>query len=372
VAARADAPDLIETLAAYETWVDARIPTLAPARADKHARMAADPFAFLRAGYARWVQRMAALGADAPGPILLAVGDLHVENFGTWRDVEGRLVWGVNDLDEADRLPAAHDLVRLAVSALLAERQGAARFPRAVIVDAMVDGYAESAAAGGHPIVLDRPAPEPLGPLLPSGRAARWWAGLLALPAAQELSPPARDLLLAELPDGAGPADLRARVAGMGSRDHLRVVAIAPVAGAPVVREIKALGPPATRWLSPSDRSDGAAPQGAELLHRAGPSADPALRIIDGWVLRRLAPWSDRIELHELHRRVDAVRLVRAMGAETANLHLGSSTPQELAALATPAARRWIRTTSKKMLEDTVMDWLAWRDAHARAAQGVR
>jgi len=28
-------------------------------------------------------------------PGLLAVGDLHVENFGTWRDIEGRLVWGI-------------------------------------------------------------------------------------------------------------------------------------------------------------------------------------------------------------------------------------------------------------------------------------
>jgi len=32
---------------------------------------------------------------------VLAVGDLHVENFGTWRDAEGRLIWGVNDFDES-------------------------------------------------------------------------------------------------------------------------------------------------------------------------------------------------------------------------------------------------------------------------------
>jgi uncharacterized protein (DUF2252 family) len=24
-----------------------------------------------------------------------------VENFGAWRDVEGRLIWGINDFDEA-------------------------------------------------------------------------------------------------------------------------------------------------------------------------------------------------------------------------------------------------------------------------------
>jgi uncharacterized protein (DUF2252 family) len=58
---------------------------------------------------------------EAGAPEALAVGDLHVENFGTWRDIEGRLIWGINDFDEAWRLPYTHDLVRLATSALLAE-----------------------------------------------------------------------------------------------------------------------------------------------------------------------------------------------------------------------------------------------------------
>src|SRR5205085_8759771 len=44
----------------------------------------------------------------------------HVENFGTWRDNEGRLVWGVNDFDEACELPWTSDLVRLGVSTTLA------------------------------------------------------------------------------------------------------------------------------------------------------------------------------------------------------------------------------------------------------------
>jgi hypothetical protein len=87
-------PDLLTTLSRYEAWLDARIPTLTAPRQDKYARMAADPFAFLRAGYPRWAQQTAALLSDAPGPVVLAVGDLHVENFGTRRDAESRLVWG--------------------------------------------------------------------------------------------------------------------------------------------------------------------------------------------------------------------------------------------------------------------------------------
>src|SRR5262249_20118319 len=45
---------------------------------------------------------------------------LHVENYGSSRDAEGRLVWGINDFDEAGPPPYTNDLVRLATSAWLA------------------------------------------------------------------------------------------------------------------------------------------------------------------------------------------------------------------------------------------------------------
>jgi len=69
----------------------------------KNAHMAESPFAFFRARLDyRWLQLWHANCADVVGaPKVLAVGDLHIENFGTWRDQEGRLIWGVNDLDEA-------------------------------------------------------------------------------------------------------------------------------------------------------------------------------------------------------------------------------------------------------------------------------
>ena len=59
------------------------------------------------------------------GPQVLSVGDLHVENFGTWRNAEGRMVWGINDFDEAYPMAYTNDLVRLAASACLAIRQDA-------------------------------------------------------------------------------------------------------------------------------------------------------------------------------------------------------------------------------------------------------
>ena len=104
----------------YLDWLNTKV-TLVPEEVEKrHKRIAeATPFEFLRATFYRWTQHWSELGADLNHqslPLVLGVGDLHVENFGTWRDAEGRLVWGVNDFDECCYLPYANDLVRLATS----------------------------------------------------------------------------------------------------------------------------------------------------------------------------------------------------------------------------------------------------------------
>ena len=56
------------------------------------------PFPFLRATFYRWAQTWPEVSPKTfAAPEVLGVGDLHVENFGTWRDVEERLIWGLND-----------------------------------------------------------------------------------------------------------------------------------------------------------------------------------------------------------------------------------------------------------------------------------
>ena len=120
----------------------------------KHHRMKKSPFIFLRATYFRWARK---IGDWCPelmdAPQLLSIGDLHLENFGTWRDADGRLVWGVNDFDEAAVMPYVLDLVRLATSIRLAPHpavdpqarrqrgaQGLSRGPRRPAAGAAVRG----------------------------------------------------------------------------------------------------------------------------------------------------------------------------------------------------------------------------------------
>ncbi len=106
---------------AYEAWLRLKCHVVEADLEYKHEKMKKDAFTFLRATFFRWartIEKICPGLSDAPA--VLSVGDTHVENFGTWRDAEGRLVWGVNDFDEAAVIPYPFDLVRLATSVRLA------------------------------------------------------------------------------------------------------------------------------------------------------------------------------------------------------------------------------------------------------------
>src|SRR5216110_1492455 len=147
---------IVEATARYEAWVALRIALVKPDLEHKHRAMSAGVFPFLRATFYRWAARWRALAGDvARAPTVLAVGDLHVENFGSWRDAEGRLVWGVNDFDEAAVIPYPFDLVRLATSVALAPRN--ALGPRAMAT-AILRGYRKGLAEP-RPTLLDKTDP---------------------------------------------------------------------------------------------------------------------------------------------------------------------------------------------------------------------
>src|SRR5712671_1553650 len=147
--------DIKQATQAYERWLAKQIPLIEKDLRLKHQRMAESPFEFFRATFYRWVQLWPEIcPALAKAPAVLGIGDIHVENFGTWRDSEGRLVWGVNDFDEAERIPYANDLVRLAVSAELAIREKRLSCVPGDACDAILSGYGEAFAKGGGPFVL--------------------------------------------------------------------------------------------------------------------------------------------------------------------------------------------------------------------------
>ena len=117
---------IVQSAANYEAWLRSQLKDefVEKDLKRKHQKMADGPFPFLRATYWRWAETILAICPELAGAVqVLAVGDIHVENFGTWRDADGRLVWGVNDFDEAAEMPYAIDMVRLATSAALADEE---------------------------------------------------------------------------------------------------------------------------------------------------------------------------------------------------------------------------------------------------------
>ena len=93
----------------------------------KFRKMAADPFAFYRGSACLFYADMAALEdrwCDERTSRVWIQGDLHAENFGTYMDSAGRIVFDVNDFDEAYLGHVSWDLRRFAASfALMAWRK---------------------------------------------------------------------------------------------------------------------------------------------------------------------------------------------------------------------------------------------------------
>src|SRR6266478_8392959 len=136
--------NIIESTDSYEGWMRKQTNVSGKLLEKKHGKMAEGAFPFLRATFYRWVEQWPVICpqlAKRVGDVLLAVGDLHVENFGTWLDSRERLVWGMNDFDEACELPFTSDLVRLATSAALAVDEDRLVTNPAEIAARLLKGY---------------------------------------------------------------------------------------------------------------------------------------------------------------------------------------------------------------------------------------
>ena len=88
----------------------------------KFRKMAADPFAFYRGAACLFYADMTASEdpwADERTGAVWVHGDLHIENFGTYMNSDGRLVFDVNDFDEAYIGHFSWDLRRFVASLAL-------------------------------------------------------------------------------------------------------------------------------------------------------------------------------------------------------------------------------------------------------------
>jgi uncharacterized protein (DUF2252 family) len=185
--------NFVELTSAYEKWLGKQLTLIPKDLALKHKLMKGDIFSFFRATFYRWAQLYPQVcEGSASAPQLLAVGDLHVENFGTWRDAEGRLVWGINDFDEVSRMPYTIDLVRLAASAHLAIDSQKLLIDHNDACAAILSGYKECLKTAGNPWVIAGHHPWLRDMVSPALRdPIAYWDKLTGLPAVEGRVPKA-------------------------------------------------------------------------------------------------------------------------------------------------------------------------------------
>ncbi len=361
---------VIEATAEFEKWLEQQVPLVRQDLTLKHAHMAEAVFPFFRATFYRWLQLWPEVCQKvSKAPKVLGVGDLHIENFGTWRDQEGRLIWGVNDLDEA--WPAAYtlDLVRLTASAYLAIEEEHLSVARREASEAIEEGYRDGMAAGGKAFILAED--NQWLRLMALGKLrdpVKFWQKMNACsPYSAKAPQEVRNLIEQALPLPKREYILKKRIAGLGSLGHPRILAISGWQGAFIAREAKAIRPSAWAWI---ERDKSAEMYGVKLVERAVRVRDPFVFFHGRWMVRRLAPDCSRIELASLPAERDEARLLYSMGWETANMHLG--TPKAVKAVRGDLARRkgrWLHKSAKSMCKITLEDWDDWRRGWKKLAK---
>lgn len=379
----------------YEDWLRSVTKVDEPELKTKHNKMACSEFMFLRATFYRWAHSFSKHCPELCTDMkVLAVGDLHIENFGTWRDAEGRLSWGVNDFDEACYLPYTNDLVRLATSSFFALEDASnplsLNFKDAC--RAIQDGYIEG---------LEKPKPFVLA------EDHEWLRNIVISKLVDDDSSDKdgkhKDDVFKKfhkkyrtLDKIDAPADARGaldacfhtptpaycighREAGLGSLGRPRFTAVVnDWQGGIIVREAKALVPSAWLWANQARDESYLSALSARsiyyqtILDNAVRSADPWLKIVDSWAVRRLGPDAFKVEVK--HLKLEASReeeltkkLLEAMGKELANVHSHSSDQANklLAQIkdrsGNPTSSVWLLDGAKTMVERTKEDFQDWK-----------
>ena len=137
------APGLVDSIREFNAGRD-------PERlALKYRAMRASPFAFLRGSCHLFYDELASASLPAGAPLVWACGDLHLENFGSYKGDNRLVYFDLNDFDEAALAPCTWDLARLLASVLVAARTLGIDKPTALrLCQGLIDAYAGALLTG--------------------------------------------------------------------------------------------------------------------------------------------------------------------------------------------------------------------------------
>ena len=378
--------------------------------AKKFDLIAGDPFAFFRGTSGLFYESLPALGALRGTPRVLCCGDLHLENFGSFRGANRLVYFDLNDFDEACVAPLAFELLRFVASIHAgAASLGLSDGQADRLSKAFVKRYAAVLAAG-KPAWLERLTARGLVKQLlerlrdrhriallderthlrEDGRRELRVDGkrILAIPAKEKKH--VKACLKAYARTQAAPGfyrilDIGARVAGNGSLGLPRYIVLVAGRGAPnghFLLDLKAATPsalaPHVRGAQPKWSVEG---ERVVALQKVMVAMAPALLApvkVDGasFVLKELQPSSDRLDLQSTRGDLEILtEVVQEMAQLTAWAQLrgcaryGAATPDELMDFGARAG--WqapLRAAAREAAERNLIQWQAFRKEHLRLA----
>jgi hypothetical protein len=190
---------------------------------------------------------------------------------------------------------------------------------------------------------------------------SNFWGKLNRLPAVRQ--PLAKDLKRAlekTLPEAGIEYKVVRRQAGLGSLGQERFVAIANWQGGCIAREAKLMVPSACSWLN--DQVEHSQSWYEKAITSAVRSPDP-FQVIDGsWLIRRLSPDSNPIDIQTLPKHSDEETLLTSMGNEAANIHLGTkSQAKKILNDLKMRKRGWLQDAAEHMAKILEKDWKRYR-----------
>jgi len=390
-------PDVIHAIQTFNAGRD-------PERlALKYANMRASPFVFLRGTCHLFYRRLPDAPVLAEAPAVWCCGDLHLQNFGSYKGDNRLVYFDINDFDESALAPASWDLVRFLASVLVgAGSMDLKKKEAGELCDAFLDGYCLTLVSGKAGWVERETARGLIGDLLDSLKGRLRPAFLdsrtelkgkrrrlrvdngKALPATDEARAKVTKLIgdLAEPRDDPRfyeVLDVARRIAGTGSLGVDRYVILVRGKDSPdgnYLLDLKETLPssltPYLKTPQPAWKTQAERVVEVERRLQAVPAAflKPIRVAKRDYVLRDLQPTSDRISLDEGRSGFDAVRgVVTEMGRILASAQLrsggrdGSAIADELIAFGQGAWRTALLAVARDCAVQVQKDWKIYSEA---------
>ncbi len=339
-----------------------------------------DPFSFFRGTAPLFYRTLNLPRSLTAAPKALACGDLHLENFGSYKGDNRLVYFDLNDFDEACVAPLSYELVRCLSSILVAAKYlKIARKDAEALLTGYLNAYTAALTTTKPRWVERSTATGPVKDLLQSvrdrhridlirrrtqvkgGRTRLLIDGTHALKASESERAKAESILTAYASTQPAPAfftpiDIALRIAGNGSLGLERYVVLVRGSGTDEGRylmDIKLAAPsslaaalklPQPAWRSEAER--------VVWLQRISQAIPPALLGAVGartrsYVIKELQPTADRVNLEALCDRRHALQdVIRTMAEVSAWAQLrgtarfGSDSADALAQFALKTAWR--------------------------------